>query len=57
MKESRGLQPSAVRRLLGRKLLTHRWFVRHVVLERWFLHQRQAPLASEASPSSGEGLS
>ncbi len=49
--------PSAARRLLGRKLLANRWFVRRVVLDRWFLHQRQGALEPEASPSSGEGLS
>jgi flavin-dependent dehydrogenase len=29
--------PSPLRRLLGRTLLARRWFVRHVVLDRWFL--------------------
>lgn len=34
--------PSRLRRLLGAWLLTRRWFVRRVVLERWFLHSGQA---------------
>ena len=49
--------PSARARLLGRKLLTQRWFVRRVVLERWFLHQRQAVLreSPEQIPLFGGG--
>ncbi|MGO8690542.1 MAG: NAD(P)/FAD-dependent oxidoreductase [Thermoguttaceae bacterium] len=40
--------PGALRRLLGRKLLAQRWFVRRVVLDRWFLHAGQTPLEPEA---------
>lgn len=29
---------------LGRRLLETRWFARHVVLDRWFLHAQQPPL-------------
>ena len=32
-----------IRRKLGRMLLSRRWFVRHVVLDRWFLHRHQKP--------------
>ncbi len=34
---SRG-EPSSLRTLLGGWLLGNRWFTRHVVLDRWFLH-------------------
>ncbi len=33
-----------VKAQLGGRLLTQRWFSRHVVLERWFLHRHEAPL-------------
>jgi 2-polyprenyl-6-methoxyphenol hydroxylase-like FAD-dependent oxidoreductase len=39
--------PTAIRRLLGAKLLSNRWFVRRVVLDRWFLHTRQRPLNAD----------
>jgi hypothetical protein len=32
----------AVRNYLGTRLLRKRWFTRHVVLDRWFLHSRQS---------------
>lgn len=38
------LRPSplvGVKKNLGRRLLGSRWFVRHVVLDRWFLHRHQ----------------
>jgi hypothetical protein len=31
---------SALLRFLGARLLSSRWFTRHVVLDRWFLHSR-----------------
>lgn len=37
-----GRTPSRLRQFLGAWLLTQRWFVRRVVLERWFLHAGQA---------------
>jgi geranylgeranyl reductase family protein len=37
---SHGLIPFAARRLIGRSLLRSRWFARHVLLNRWFLHAR-----------------
>ena len=40
----------AFKRLLAGKLLATGWFSRHVVLDRWFLHRQQAPLASAPSP-------
>jgi geranylgeranyl reductase family protein len=36
--------PAAVKARLAGRLLTRRWFVRRVVLERWFLHRHQPPL-------------
>lgn len=33
-----GLLPQPVRNFIGAKLLANRWFTRHVVLDRWFLH-------------------
>lgn len=38
--------PSALRCWVAGWLLRRRWFVRHVVLERWFLHTQQAALRS-----------
>lgn len=32
---------SSLRQRVGRRLLASPWFVRHVVLDRWFLHRRQ----------------
>ncbi len=37
--------PTSVRRFLSSKLLSNRWFVRRVVLDRWFLHAHQPPAA------------
>jgi flavin-dependent dehydrogenase len=36
--------PSRLRRLIAATLLANRWFVRHVVIQRWFLHWDQPPL-------------
>lgn len=36
--------PDSWRQALARKLLATRWFTRHVVIDRWFLHANQAPL-------------
>ena len=38
---------SALRRLLAWRLLAGRWFVRRVVLDRWFLHAGQAALEQD----------
>jgi len=37
--------PEPLASLLARTLLSHDWFVRHVLLERWFLHRGRPPLA------------
>jgi flavin-dependent dehydrogenase len=37
--------PAALRPAFARRLLGNRWFARHVVLDRWFLHRSDAPLA------------
>ncbi len=42
--QPRGAEPSAMRKLLGGLLLGNRWFTRHVVLDRWFLHSHQSVL-------------
>jgi flavin-dependent dehydrogenase len=42
---STGAVAPRLRRLIGRKLLASRWFARHVLLDRWFLHARQPPLS------------
>ena len=36
--------PSGLAQSVARRLLANRWFVRHVVLDRWFLHAQQPPL-------------
>lgn len=42
---SRSLLPAVWRQALARRLLTTHWFTRHVLINRWFLHAHQAPLA------------
>ncbi|MBI3791680.1 MAG: NAD(P)/FAD-dependent oxidoreductase [Gemmatimonadetes bacterium] len=44
-----------LRRAIARSLLHQPWFVRHVVLDRWFL-QRQQPALAEASPVAAAPL-
>ncbi|MFN0050603.1 MAG: NAD(P)/FAD-dependent oxidoreductase [Planctomycetales bacterium] len=39
-----GWLPSAWRRFAAHRLMRNRWFTRHVLLERWFLHARHPPL-------------
>jgi geranylgeranyl reductase family protein len=39
---STSVLPETLRTFLAGKLLTNRWFTRHVVLDRWFLHNHQA---------------
>ena len=41
--------PSGVPVALARRLLDRRWFVRHVLLNRWFLHTLEPALALERS--------
>jgi flavin-dependent dehydrogenase len=38
------LLPAALRQRLAQGLLGNRWFARHVLLERWFLHAHEPPL-------------
>jgi len=40
--------PSALTGAIGRRLLGTRWFVRDVVIERWFLHSNQSALQQPA---------
>lgn len=37
--------PDSWRQAIARRLLTTRWFSRHVLIDRWFLHANQPPLA------------
>lgn len=39
-----GAEPSSLRKFLAGRLLGNRWFTRHVVLDRWFLHTHQAAM-------------
>jgi len=39
--ESGGMVPQFMRNYLAKTLLESKWFTRHVVLDRWFLHTRQ----------------
>jgi len=36
--------PTFLRNLIAEKLLYSKWFTRHVVLDRWFLHAHQGLL-------------
>ena len=38
---------SALLRFIGARLLSSRWFTRHVVLDRWFLHTNEKPLYAQ----------
>jgi len=46
-KELMDYLPSWLKQPLAGALLTTNWFVRHYVVERWFLHSEQAPLVSK----------
>lgn len=43
----RRLFPNAWRQALARRLLATRWFSRHILIDRWFLHSNQPALAPE----------
>jgi len=38
--------PQGIRQSLAASLMATRWFVRHIVVDRWFLHAQQQPLAT-----------
>lgn len=46
--EERGFIPESLRQFVAGQLLKNRWFTRHVVLDRWFLHVHQPPLRTAA---------
>ncbi|MPZ17789.1 MAG: FAD-dependent oxidoreductase [Luteitalea sp.] len=46
-----GLLPRAAITAAGRRLLGTRWFSRHVVLDRWFLHRNESSLRFTANAS------
>jgi geranylgeranyl reductase family protein len=41
--------PLGFKQLLAGQLMQTHWFMRHIVMDRWFLHSQQAPLARDAS--------
>lgn len=43
---SRGMAPERLKQALAGWLLRSRWFARHVVLDRWFLHAHEKPLVT-----------
>lgn len=43
-----GIAPQFLRNFLGEALLGSRWFTRHVVLDRWFLHSHRADIQSSS---------
>lgn len=42
--ESGSWLPQEIRRPLATSLMATRWFVRHIVVDRWFLHAQQEPV-------------
>lgn len=50
----RSLFPNAWRQALARRLLTTRWFTRHILIDRWFLHCNQPALAPALCKSRPE---
>jgi len=46
-----GRTPSRLRQFIAGRLLASRWFVRRVVLQRWFLHAGQPPLERPIVPT------
>ncbi len=43
--------PEWLVRFLGQKLLGMRWFIRHMVMDRWFLHRQTPPLRMDSAVS------
>ena len=41
---SAGIAPGYVRSFIAGVLMRNKWFTRHVVLDRWFLHTKQESL-------------
>ena len=39
--------PAGIKRIVAGGLLSTRWFVEHTVVDQWFLHRHEAPLAAE----------
>jgi hypothetical protein len=46
----RSLFPNAWRQSLARRLLATRWFTRHILIDRWFLHSNQPALSPGHAP-------
>ena len=45
--QSRSWLPQGIRQRLAARLLATGWFVRHVVVDRWFLHAELEPVTSD----------
>jgi len=43
-----GLVPDGLTRSLSPIVMAWPWFVRHFLIDRWFLHQQQPPLLAAA---------
>ena len=41
--------PLGFKQLLAGQLMQTHWFMRHIVMDRWFLHSQQSPLARDTS--------
>ena len=44
--------PRGFKQVLAGQLMQTHWFTRHIVMDRWFLHSQQAPLASQVTRES-----
>ena len=44
--------PLGLKQALAGQLMQTRWFTRHVVMDRWFLHSQQAPLPGHVGQDS-----
>ncbi len=44
--------PLGLKQALAGQLMQSRWFTRHIVMDRWFLHSQQAPLSGQVGQGS-----
>lgn len=44
--------PLGLKQALAGQLMQSRWFTRHIVMDRWFLHSQQAPLSGQVDQGS-----
>ncbi len=45
--------PLGLKQALAGQLMQTHWFTRHIVMDRWFLHNQQAPLSGQVGQSPG----